>query len=73
MQSPNALSPIISTFSPIETEVKASQPRNALGPIDVTLLGMVIELSLLISEHKYAGISSTLLPNVNEVIFDLAE
>ena len=67
-QHQKALFPMLVTLLGMVMEVKLVQPRKALLPMLVTLLGIVMEVRLDIPEHKYAGIDSTLSPNVNEVI-----
>ena len=67
LQSKKALFPILVTFLGIVTEVKPVQLRNAFSPMLVTLLGIFMDLSLSIPKHKYAGIYSTLSPNVIDV------
>lgn len=61
------------TLLPIVTEVKLLQLSNALGPIEVTLLGMTTEGNSRQSEKQCMGISVILLPIVTEVSFEQTE
>ena len=52
-------------------ELRDEQAKKAPFPILVMQLGILTEVRLFIAQHKYAGIYSTLSPNINDVILVL--
>jgi hypothetical protein len=50
-------------------ELRDEQTKKAPFPILVMQLGILTEVRLFIAQHKYAGIYSTLSPNINDVIW----